>query len=152
MLMPPGNGGYMDPMAGRAMSVHSFGGPQGMMGGGVPNRGMTDSPSRIGFMPPNNGMMPMGMGSMYGPVPGFMQGQGMDSLSRRGSGAGFPVPNRGGLPSDEQIIADIQAVLARADLNTITKKGVRQELENMYGTELGEKKAFVNQAIEDQLG
>lgn len=42
-------------------------------------------------------------------------------------------------------------VLARADLNTITKKGVRQHLEAMYGVELGEKKAFVNQAIEDQL-
>ncbi|PLW12505.1 hypothetical protein PCANC_16555 [Puccinia coronata f. sp. avenae] len=152
MLMPQANVGYMDPMAGRAMSVHSFGGPQAMMGGGVPNRGMNDSPSRVGFMPPNNGMMPMGMGSMYGPMPGFMQGQDMDSASRRGSGAGFPIPNRGGLPSDEQIIADIQAVLARADLNTITKKGVRQELEHMYGTELGEKKAFVNQAIEDQLG
>jgi hypothetical protein len=80
-----------------------------MMGGGVPNRGMNDSPSRVGFMPPNNGMMPMGMGSMYGPMPGFMQGQDMDSASRRGSGAGFPIPNRGGLPSDEQIIADIQA-------------------------------------------
>ncbi|WAQ87615.1 hypothetical protein PtA15_8A520 [Puccinia triticina] len=147
MLMPQGNVGYMDPMAGRAMSVHSFGGPQAMM---VPNRGMNDSPSLMGFMPPNNGMMPMGMGSMYGPVPGFMQGQASDS--RRGSAAGFPIPSRGGLPSDEQIIADIQAVLARADLNTITKKGVRQELEAMYRTELGDKKAFVNQAIEDQLG
>nr|ABB70410.1 hypothetical chitin synthase class V [Puccinia graminis] len=142
MLMPPGNGGYMDPMAGRAMSVHSFGGPQAMMGGGMANS----------FMGPNNGMMPMGMGSMYGPAPGFMQGQLGDNGSRRGSGAGFPIPNRGGLPSDEQIIADIQAVLARADLNTITKKGVRQELEAMYATELGDKKAFVNQAIEDQLG
>ncbi|KAI9610282.1 hypothetical protein KEM48_002568 [Puccinia striiformis f. sp. tritici PST-130] len=163
MLMPPGgNGGvgYMDPMSGRAMSVHSYGGAQGMM---APNRGMNDSPSRhASFIPPNQNMnsvmmpnmgMGMGGGSMYGPVPGFMNAQNVESLSRRGSGAGFPVPNnRTGLPSDEQIIADIQAVLARADLNTITKKGVRQELESMYGTELGDKKSFVNQAIEDQLG
>lgn len=147
MLMPQGNMGYMDPMASRAMSVHSFGGPQGMMI--PPNRGMNDSPSRMVSMQP--GMMPMGPGSMYGAMPGFMQGPGMDSLSRRGSGAGFLVPNQGGLPSDEQIVADIRNVLARADLNTITKKGVRQELETMYGTELGDKKTFVNQAIEDQL-
>ncbi|KAG0150342.1 hypothetical protein CROQUDRAFT_88135 [Cronartium quercuum f. sp. fusiforme G11] len=129
--------GYGD--AGRAMSTYSYGGPQGMMMGG---QGRADS---RGASPFTAGMMG-GMGSMANFMGGGNEGMG----SRRGSGANFISP-RGGLPSDHQIIADIRSVLARADLNTITKKGVRQQLEAMYGTELGEKKAFVNQAIEDQL-
>ena len=43
-------------------------------------------------------------------------------------------------------------MLASSDLNTITKKGVRTQLEQMYGAPLnGDQKAFVNQAIEDHL-
>jgi len=62
------------------------------------------------------------------------------------------LPTMGGLPTDEQVSADIRAILANADLNTITKKGVRQELEQRYGVELGPKKDFVNREIERALG
>ena len=44
------------------------------------------------------------------------------------------------------------AVLATANLQTLTKKGVRQELEAMYGAELGARKAMVNREIEVALG
>ena len=44
------------------------------------------------------------------------------------------------------------AVLASADLSTLTKKGVRQELESYYGMELGDRKALVNRTIEHALG
>lgn len=77
----------------------------------------------------------------------------------------------GKVPGDDQIIADVRSsasssihrsiirrtddgvvVLASSDLNSITKKGVRQQLESAYGSPLSaEQKAFVNQAIEDQL-
>lgn len=43
-------------------------------------------------------------------------------------------------------------VLASANLQTLTKKGVRTELEGMYGVGLGEKKAMVNATIETALG
>ncbi|KAM0788255.1 hypothetical protein ACM66B_001406 [Microbotryomycetes sp. NB124-2] len=56
------------------------------------------------------------------------------------------------LPDDSQIIADVQNILATADLTTLTKKQVRQELEERYGVTLGDRKALVNQAIEQQLG
>lgn len=151
MGMPPA--GYMDMpnQAGRAMSVHSFGG-QGMM------MGRTDSPGRVGSPFGMPGMNMTGGGGMMGNTGSMMMGGGVPNFmgdvggmgSRRGSGVNL-MSHRGGIPSDDQIIADIRSVLARADLNTITKKGVRQQLEHMYGTELGEKKAFVNQAIEDQL-
>ncbi|MBW0473377.1 hypothetical protein O181_013092 [Austropuccinia psidii MF-1] len=154
MMMPQGPVSYIDPTnASRAMSMHSYGG-LGMMGGATPNRGMNDSPARMGStfgMPmavPQGAMMPMGVG----PAPAFMQMGAMDSPGRTGSAALLPIPSpKGVLPADDQIIADIRAVLAKADLNTITKKGVRQELEMLYGVELGEKKSFVNQAIENQL-
>ncbi|CAH7687581.1 putative chitin synthase class V [Phakopsora pachyrhizi] len=157
MLMPQTSmGGYADPMTGRAMSVHSYGGP-GMMGGAMSNHGMMmEPPSRMASpfgMPMNSGMMTSGRGSMAGtpgPAAPFMY-ESVDNASRRGSASGMLMSPGVGLPSDNQIVADIRAVLARADLNTITKKGVRQQLEAMYGTELGDKKSFVNQAIEDQL-
>ncbi|GAA5949771.1 hypothetical protein JCM21900_003288 [Sporobolomyces salmonicolor] len=65
------------------------------------------------------------------------------------SGAGVP----GLLPSDEQLQFDVHEILRGADLQTLTKKGVRQELEARYGAELtGDKKALVNRVISDALG
>lgn len=43
-------------------------------------------------------------------------------------------------------------VLASADLSTLTKKGVRDELEAMYGCELGDRKRLVNHTISQHLG
>ncbi|SCZ93412.1 BZ3500_MvSof-1268-A1-R1_Chr6-3g08643 [Microbotryum saponariae] len=107
-----------------------------------------------------------------------MSGFPLDAMSE-GPG-GFAGSTRGvGLPSDERIVADTQvseleeplgvvlgsfaltltpvvsrlcAVLASADLSTLTKKGVRQELEKLYGCDLGARKALVNQTISEGLG
>ena len=95
----------------------------------------------------------------------------MAFTNTRNSRAMSPGPrNFGQLPPDHVIINDIQisqspclsslplctdtivAVLASANLQTLTKKGVRQELESMYGLSLGEKKAMVNSTIEAALG
>jgi chitin synthase len=46
----------------------------------------------------------------------------------------------------------VTTVLASADLSSLTKKGVRQELEAMYGCELGDRKALVNREISAALG
>ncbi|GAA6027812.1 hypothetical protein JCM8097_001730 [Rhodosporidiobolus ruineniae] len=59
----------------------------------------------------------------------------------------------GGIPSDEVLIADTHAILAQANLQTLTKKGVRQELERRYGAELGgREKQLVNRVISEALG
>lgn len=102
----------------------------------------------------------------------------LDEFGRSGSAMGFagqqsrsqsPGPRGfGQLPPDHIIINDIQtstcspapfpastdtyAVLSSANLQTLTKKGVRQELEAMYGCSLGEKKGMVNNTIEAALG
>ncbi|KAK4058243.1 hypothetical protein OIO90_000399 [Microbotryomycetes sp. JL221] len=60
--------------------------------------------------------------------------------------------NMPGLPDDHHIVMDVQNILATADLSTLTKKQVRQELEERYGMPLGDRKMLVNQTIETHLG
>ena len=80
----------------------------------------------------------------------------------------------GQVPSEEQLEMDIRGILARADLQNLTKKGVREELEQvsglllgncilnctltiglshtqLYGVDLTSKKAFINEQIEQAL-
>ncbi|GAA5829328.1 hypothetical protein JCM11251_005008 [Rhodosporidiobolus azoricus] len=59
----------------------------------------------------------------------------------------------GQAPPDEVLVADTHAILAQADLQQITKKGVRQELERRYGVVLGgREKQLVNRVIGEALG
>lgn len=59
----------------------------------------------------------------------------------------------GGLPSDEQLAHDVQELLSTADLTQVTKKRVREALEERYGVALpADKKALVNQVIAQVLG
>lgn len=48
------------------------------------------------------------------------------------------------LPSDDAILAEIRDVLKTADLMTVTKKSVKQELEVRFGTNLDAKKPYIN--------
>ncbi|KAF2222813.1 CHS5 chitin synthase, class V [Elsinoe ampelina] len=56
-----------------------------------------------------------------------------------------------GLPSDDQLLAEIRDVLSQADLMTITKKIVKQELERRFAMNLDAKKAYINSATEAVL-
>jgi chitin synthase len=58
----------------------------------------------------------------------------------------------GTLPPDEVIQSDIQNLLAASNLQTLTKKGVRDELEARYAAPLGDRKQMVNQTIDIALG
>lgn len=57
-------------------------------------------------------------------------------------------------PTNEQLHQDTMEILSRSDLQTLTKKGVRQELERRYGGFRieGERKNFVNRVIGEALG
>ncbi|PNS21058.1 Chitin synthase 8 [Sphaceloma murrayae] len=56
-----------------------------------------------------------------------------------------------GLPSDDQLLAEIRDILAGADLMSITKKGVKAELERRFGMNLDARKAYINSATEAVL-
>ncbi|PHH86483.1 hypothetical protein CDD83_10194 [Cordyceps sp. RAO-2017] len=53
-----------------------------------------------------------------------------------------------GLPSDDALLAEIRDILRTADLMTVTKKGVKQELERRFDVPLDTKRAYINSATE----
>ncbi|KAI9672400.1 MAG: hypothetical protein M1817_003422 [Caeruleum heppii] len=62
--------------------------------------------------------------------------------------------NLAGLPSDDAILAEIREVLKSADLMTVTKKSIKQELERRFGFQPGgldAKRAYINSATEALL-
>ncbi len=48
-----------------------------------------------------------------------------------------------GTPSDDAILAEIREILSTADLMTVTKKGIKQELERRFGLSLESRKAYI---------
>lgn len=49
-----------------------------------------------------------------------------------------------GLPSDDALLAEIRDILKTADLMTVTKKGIKQELERRFDVPLDAKRAYIN--------
>lgn len=49
-----------------------------------------------------------------------------------------------GMPSDDAILAEIREILTTADLMTVTKKGIKQELERRFGMNLEARKAYIS--------
>ena len=48
------------------------------------------------------------------------------------------------LPSDDAILNEIRDILRTADLMTVTKKGVKTELEKRFGVSLDAKRPYIN--------
>lgn len=55
------------------------------------------------------------------------------------------------LPSDDVLLAEIRLILKDADLMTVTKKSVKQQLELKFGVNLDAKRAYINSATEAVL-
>lgn len=56
-----------------------------------------------------------------------------------------------GLPSDEQLLAEIRRMLESADLMTVTKKDVKLYLERVFGVPLDVRREYINQCTEAVL-
>lgn len=61
-----------------------------------------------------------------------------------GSQHDLELSNFGGLPSDDAILAEIREILRTADLMTVTKKGIKLELERRFGMSMDAKRAYIN--------
>jgi len=48
-----------------------------------------------------------------------------------------------GLPTDDMLLNEIRDILRTADLMTVTKKGVKQELERRFNCSLDVKRAYI---------
>ncbi len=61
-----------------------------------------------------------------------------------GSQHDLEMSNLAGMPSDDALLAEIREILRTADLMTVTKKGVKQELERRFGVPLDSRRAYIN--------
>jgi chitin synthase len=53
-----------------------------------------------------------------------------------------------GQPTDDMLLREIQDVLRNADLNRVTKKDVRAELERRFGVNLASRKEYIGSATQ----
>lgn len=54
-------------------------------------------------------------------------------------------------PSDHELENAVRELLRNADLNSVTKRAVRQKLEERFGMDLGARKAMINSTIDRVL-
>ncbi|KAK4158102.1 glycosyltransferase [Chaetomidium leptoderma] len=83
-------------------------------------------------------------------TPGNRQSQfgGSQFLGASASQQELEMSNLAGLPSDDALLAEIREILRTADLMTVTKKGVKLELERRFGVPLDARRAYINSATE----
>ncbi|KAG6041677.1 hypothetical protein E4U41_002951 [Claviceps citrina] len=65
-------------------------------------------------------------------------------LSQYGGSQFFSPDDMVGLPSDDALLAEIRDILKTADLMTVTKKGIKAELERRFDVPLDAKRAYIN--------
>ncbi|KAK3292212.1 glycosyltransferase family 2 protein [Chaetomium fimeti] len=124
--------------------------PMSEYGGYTPSRpgsttgypGMPTAPSRMSLAASEM----LGHNSMAG----NRQSQfgGSQFLGHSQSQQELEMANLAGLPSDDALLAEIREILRTADLMTVTKKGVKTELEKRFGVPLDSRRAYINSATE----
>lgn len=55
--------------------------------------------------------------------------------------------NLAGLPSDDALLAEIREILRTADLMTVSKKSIKQELERRFNVPLDARRAYINSGM-----
>lgn len=89
--------------------------------------------SRMSFAPTDNRMSHFGGSQFFG-------NQGETEMMDMAS-----------MPSDDALLAEIREILRTADLMTVTKKGIKQELERRFNVPLESRRAYINSATEALL-
>ncbi|KAG8923717.1 hypothetical protein FRC02_010963 [Tulasnella sp. 418] len=101
----------------------------------------------------DNSSRPMSGNILHQPTPSRPATQYLPDI-----GAGAPLmssPEDGGPtsgPSDASLELAVQAILREADLNSVTKREIRRQLEKQFGCDLSSKKGVINAAIDRHLG
>ncbi|KAI0840811.1 glycosyltransferase family 2 protein [Hypoxylon sp. FL0890] len=90
--------------------------------------------SRMSFAPTENRMSQFGGSQFFG---NQMHDVEMSNLTN--------------MPSDDALLAEIREILRTADLMTVTKKGIKKELERRFGVSLDSKRLYINSATEALL-
>jgi chitin synthase len=146
MMTPP------MPRGSQAMSVHSFGPDYATSGHITPMMGGGN-----GSMMYDRSSAMMG-GSMMGAQPHRMMPgnqseyempmRPMSQFSIPLSQGGMQPMTPPGFPTDEEILSEIRNILQTANLMSITKKQVREQLSAFFGFDMTPKKEYINTSIE----
>ncbi|EAQ88283.1 hypothetical protein CHGG_04902 [Chaetomium globosum CBS 148.51] len=116
--------------------------PMSEYGGYTPSRpgSMTGYPG----MPTAPSRMSLAASEMLGNNNRQSQFGGSQFLGHSQSQQELEMANLAGLPSDDALLAEIREILRTADLMTVTKKGVKLELEKRFGVPLDFRRAYIN--------
>ncbi|ORZ23503.1 chitin synthase [Absidia repens] len=156
----------------RTMSINSFGPDLGQFA----NTMMNDHGSTMGYPPPappalqqqhniTNQQHPGAYQNFMGSRASLLQGQPpqqhgnipndfelsmrpMSQFSVPLSQGGLPPMISPGFPTDDDILCEIRNILATANLMSVTKKQVREQLGTFFGFDMTPKKEFINSSIE----
>ncbi|EMR62469.1 putative chitin synthase 8 protein [Eutypa lata UCREL1] len=134
------------------ISGYSYATKQGFNTGGADYYTPSQPGSTVGVVPPytpgNNGYM-----SRMSLAPSELPGNRMSQFGGSqffGNQQELEMSNLN-LPSDDALLAEIREILRTADLMTVTKKGIKQELERRFSVPLDSKRAYINSATEALL-
>jgi len=81
------------------------------------------------------------------PIPTTRSPDTFDLLPNLGGG-GSGAPAAGGAPSDFELERSVQEIMRSADLNSVTKREIRRQLEEQFDMDLTSRKAAINAAID----
>ncbi len=96
--------------------------------------------SQLELAPPYQGYN----GSRMSLGPSEMLGAGAPMISKsQASVAEMEMNDLTGMPSDDALLMEIREMLRTADLMTVTKKGIKMELERRFGVPLDSKRAYI---------
>ncbi|KAI8076904.1 chitin synthase-domain-containing protein [Halteromyces radiatus] len=119
---------------------------------------MMPSSGSMMMMPSSSGMMPS---SSSAPMLPLQAGQNRFSLasgsmthlqpSRLHSRQSLTLDGLDSTPSNEEILQQVQRILSTADLTQITKKQVREQLQQIFGVSMTNRKDYINACIENIL-
>ncbi|KAJ3510325.1 hypothetical protein NLJ89_g4744 [Agrocybe chaxingu] len=124
-------------------------------------RSFSPAPSQFGMLPPpgyqsgrNTPQSPyhtMPEPTLYQPAPSRPATNYLDIAIPRSSPDDVDLLGGGSRPSDADIDRAVQNVLRSADLNSVTKREIRRQLEEHFGMDLTSRKATINASIDKVL-
>jgi len=135
----------------------AFGGPGSVFGG------HHNAPSEVGgytspYIPPSRPLSQLGLPAYGGDnrsgsrlsllAPSGYGGMAGAGYARSDNGMEMAEFGAGMLPSDDAILAEIREILKTADLMSVTKKSIKNELERRFGVNLEAKRAYIGSATE----
>ncbi|ORZ30039.1 chitin synthase-domain-containing protein [Catenaria anguillulae PL171] len=126
-----------------------------MVMGGIDGGDVLLSPAAA----PGGSVLSLGAGSPGNHIMMTPMGGGPGSVDlKRSNSQHTPMPpmpvmpgNANGFPTDAEIYHEVRRILATADLMSVTKKQIRDELSALFNVDLAPRREFINQCISDIL-